>query len=92
MALPFLKIRGANGKIRTDATRLFLIAASECAFLWKTRCKRLLDENEEPRNKIPTPQEIRNRMITILNERLEWDRILTSWKKYQSKVLQENSS
>src|SRR5258708_30238289 len=33
VALPLLKMRSANNKIRTGATRLFLIAASECAFL-----------------------------------------------------------
>ena len=43
MALPILKVRSANGKARSGASHLLLIAASECAFfLWKTRCKRLL--------------------------------------------------
>src|SRR5260221_2503595 len=91
MALPLLKIRSANGKIRTGTTRLFLIAASECAFLlWKARCKRLLDDDEESRNRIPVPQEIRNRMIATLNDRLGRDCILTSWKRHQSQALPGN--
>ncbi len=73
---------------RTGATRLFLIATSECAFLlWKIRCERLLDDNKETRNITPAPQEVRNRLIATLNERLECDRIRTSWKRYQSKAL-----
>ncbi len=79
MALPLLKIRSANGKIRTGTTHLFLITASECTFLlWKICCKRLFDESEELHNKIPIPQEIRNCMITTLNDRLGNDCILTS--------------
>src|SRR5260221_1881400 len=55
---------------RTGATRLFLIATSECAFLlWKIRCERLLDDNKETRNITPAPQEVRNRLIATLNER-----------------------
>ncbi len=88
MAIPLLKIRLTNNKIRTGATCLFLIAMSECAFLlWKTHCKRLFDVNEESQNKTPSPQETHNHMITILNNRLSHDCILTSWKRYQSQAL-----
>ncbi len=39
-----------------NGARLFL---TECAFLlWKVRCKRLFDDNEEARNKTPAPQEM----------------------------------
>ena len=88
MALPLLKVKSENDRIRTGATHLLLIAASECAFLmWKTCCKRLFDDNTETQNKTPAPQEIRHNLITILNERLEHDHILTSWKRYQSRAL-----
>src|SRR5258708_16621429 len=88
MARPLLKVKSESNRIRTGATRVLLIAASECAFLmWKARCKRLFDDNTETRNKTPAPQEIRHNLIAILNERLERDCILTSWKRYQSRAL-----
>ncbi len=88
MALPLLKIRSTSGKTRMGTTQLFLITASECAFyLWKARCKRLLDDSESTQGRTPPPQETRNCMIAILNERLELDHTLTSWKRYQNKAL-----
>ncbi len=58
MALP-LKIKSPDGSPRPGATRLLLIAASECVFLlWKLRCRRLFDDNDEIRNRHTDPQEV----------------------------------
>src|SRR5258705_13748011 len=88
MALPVLIIRSPNGTTRNGATRLLQIAASECAFiLWKTRCRRLFEANNGTPCDPPNSQGIRNQMRAILNERLERDRILTNWKRYQNKII-----
>ncbi len=91
MALPLLAIKTPEGAPRPGATRFFLISASECAFmLWKMRCRRLLDSNNDTRNRIPDPLEIKNQLIAILNNRPELDRTLTNNIKYKHNALPHN--
>ena len=88
MALPLLKVKARSGKIRHGATRLFLITLSECALLiWKLRCKRILEPGHQP--DIST-QEALNQTMSILNKRLNHDKILTSKKRYGNRALPEN--
>src|SRR5260370_11808812 len=88
MALPLLKVRSNDGRIRQGATRLFLIIMSECAFLiWKLRCKRILEPGHQ--DGITTKEAI-NQVRATVNSRLNQDKILTSKIRYKTTALPEN--
>ncbi len=83
MALLLLKVHNQDGQVCNGATCLFLITISECTYLiWKLRCKRILDTTpDEPTHTI-SPKEAHSQMLSIINSRLNQDKILTSKKRY----------
>ncbi|KAJ7806734.1 hypothetical protein B0H13DRAFT_1669661 [Mycena leptocephala] len=72
-------IRDEKGRKIPGATRLYRILISESTYLiWKIRCESVIGHGGEPLSEI----EIHNRWVSLLNERLSIDRLLTDKLKY----------
>ncbi|KAJ7610029.1 hypothetical protein DFH06DRAFT_1016813 [Mycena polygramma] len=68
-----------NGKNSPPTTRLFRIIMTESMHLiWKLRCDCVIARDGEP----PTLNEIHNKWVAIINERLTIDRALTNRVKF----------
>lgn len=64
---------------------------SESAYLiWKLRNERTTPNNENGRTASHTPDEIQQRWLRAINERLESDCKLTDKKKYKKKALKQS--
>lgn len=76
-----------DGKILAGANRLYRILISESAYLiWKLRNKRLFDPKPNEEFTKPTPNEIHNKWIRAINDRLTLD-IAMSHDKYETNAI-----
>ena len=88
MASPFACFEDNQGRRHPGANRLFQIVVSEAAFLiWKLRCKRKFNRDEDTPERAITDQEATNALAFTLNGRLSDDRLLTNRKRYGKKAL-----
>ncbi|KAJ6614396.1 hypothetical protein B0H10DRAFT_1803617, partial [Mycena sp. CBHHK59/15] len=73
---------GDDGKPLTGDARLYRILISESTYMiWKIRCECVIGNAGEPLS----PNEIHNRWLYTMNDRLSVDRILTNQSKYGKK-------
>jgi hypothetical protein len=76
-----------NNRNNKGMSRLFRIIVSESAhFIWKLRCERRITLEDNP-EKMFSEAEIRNRWLTVINQRLTLDRFLTDRTRYGKKAL-----
>jgi hypothetical protein len=67
--------------------RLFRIVATESAHLiWKLRCERRITQGDDP-DKQHSIEEIHNRWLSTMNQRLTMDRLLANRNRYGKKAL-----
>ncbi|KZV98642.1 hypothetical protein EXIGLDRAFT_806933 [Exidia glandulosa HHB12029] len=71
-------------------SRLFRIILSEAAYLiWRLRCKRVIDHEDEPDWKHPTAF-VESEWNRIINDRLTSDRLLTNQRIYKKKATKKS--
>ena len=88
LASPFACFKDNRGQDCPGATRFFQIIASEAAFLiWKLRCKRKFNRNDDEPEIRTTENKATNALAHTLNSRLNDDRLLTNRKRYGKKAL-----
>ncbi|EIM91486.1 uncharacterized protein STEHIDRAFT_48463 [Stereum hirsutum FP-91666 SS1] len=75
-----------GGKRLSGANRLWRILISESAHLiWKLRCVRRIQHEDDP-NKYPSHNEIHNKWVFTINQRLSLDRSACNKRKFGPKA------
>lgn len=79
--------KSEEGKIHKGPSRLYRILVSEAAHqIWKLRNARVIDSDN---NEQPSIDEIRNKWLKAINDRLAMDCKMTNKKKYGKKAIKE---
>ncbi|KAK7461033.1 hypothetical protein VKT23_008961 [Stygiomarasmius scandens] len=77
MGAGLVQLTTRTGKRKSGEERLWRILISESAYLiWKLRCERVIQNENTPFSQT----EVKNRWTYMINERLQLDRRMTSWK------------
>ncbi|KZV78902.1 hypothetical protein EXIGLDRAFT_689441 [Exidia glandulosa HHB12029] len=85
------EFRDAEGKRRIGAERAYRIIMSESAFLiWKMRCERRIQHEDDPEWRIPTT-EIVARWYNTINKRIAMDRLLTNTNLFKRKAIKKET-
>ncbi|THU84579.1 hypothetical protein K435DRAFT_687218 [Dendrothele bispora CBS 962.96] len=66
-------IKTQAGKRKTSEE---ILTAESAYLIWKLRCEQVIQNDNEPFNE----REIENRWINMINEHIQLDRRMTSWK------------
>jgi hypothetical protein len=76
-----------GNKNDSGLSRLYRIIITETAYLiWKLRCERRIRNEDNPESPYTT-SEITNRWLTMMNQRLTLDRLMTNRNRYGKRAL-----